>query len=429
MAYVRLKNSLKSQMMRMTLIPLIFMTIIIVAVSASVINKTIIDSTHKEFIRDAKLAVRFFDEDYAGDFWAEDADGDGEVEMYKGKQRLNGEYTVIDDVAKMLDIDISIFYDDKRLLTTLKGSDGQRAIGTSAAVVVRKNVLEEGKSEFYTNVLVYDNKSFAYYEPLKRDDGTIYGMIAVGRAQAEIFDEITRYMWPIILACLIIALLIGFIMVGYNRRLGNRIIRMDKYMNTLSSGEFDAEIPRELMAEDDEIKRLAVDGKSMAKAIKTLVEYDALTQLNNRRYGDKKLQEIRMKSVEMGVKYCICIADIDFFKKVNDTYGHEMGDEVLRAVAEKLKVGMVGKGIAARWGGEEFLLIFENRELDIARRELSIIMDDIRTIYVPDTDRQITMSFGLTAMIPGESTDESLKRADENLYEAKETGRNQIICK
>ncbi|MCR4567363.1 MAG: diguanylate cyclase [Pseudobutyrivibrio sp.] len=429
MAYVRLKNSLKSQMMRMTLIPLIFMTIIIVAVSASVINKTIIDSTHKEFIRDAKLAVRFFDEEYAGDFWAEDADGDGEVEMYKGKQRLNGEYTVIDDVAKMLDIDISIFYDDKRLLTTLKGSDGQRAIGTSAAVVVRKNVLEEGKSEFYTNVLVYDNKSFAYYEPLKRDDGTIYGMISVGRAQAEIFDEITRYMWPIILACLIIALLIGFIMVGYNRRLGNRIIRMDKYMNTLSSGEFDAEIPRELMAEDDEIKRLAVDGKSMAKAIKTLVEYDALTQLNNRRYGDKKLQEIRMKSVEMGVKYCICIADIDFFKKVNDTYGHEMGDEVLRAVADKLKVGMVGKGIAARWGGEEFLLIFENRELDIARRELSIIMDDIRTIYVPDTDRQITMSFGLTAMIPGESTDESLKRADENLYEAKETGRNQIICK
>ncbi len=416
-------------MMRMTLIPLIFMTIIIVAVSASVINKTIIDSTHKEFIRDAKLAVRFFDEEYAGDFWAEDADGDGEVEMYKGKQRLNGEYTVIDDVAKMLDIDISIFYDDKRLLTTLKGSDGQRAIGTSAAVVVRKNVLEEGKSEFYTNVLVYDNKSFAYYEPLKRDDGTIYGMISVGRAQAEIFDEITRYMWPIILACLIIALLIGFIMVGYNRRLGNRIIRMDKYMNTLSSGEFDAEIPRELMAEDDEIKRLAVDGKSMAKAIKTLVEYDALTQLNNRRYGDKKLQEIRMKSVEMGVKYCICIADIDFFKKVNDTYGHEMGDEVLRAVADKLKVGMVGKGIAARWGGEEFLLIFENRELDIARRELSIIMDDIRTIYVPDTDRQITMSFGLTAMIPGESTDESLKRADENLYEAKETGRNQIICK
>ena len=121
--------------------------------------------------------------------------------------------------------------------------------------------------------------------------------------------------------------------------------------------------------------------------------------------------------------------DLNDFKQVNDTYGHEMGDEVLRMVAAKLKNGMVGKGFAARWGGEEFLLIFDNRELDIAKRELSMIMDDVRTIYVPDTDRQITMSFGLTAMIPGESTDEALSRADANLYEAKEGGRNQIVCK
>ena len=209
--------------------------------------------------------------------------------MYKGNQQLNGEYTVIDDVADMLDIDISIFYDDKRLLTTLKDANGQRAIGTSAAVVVRKDVLEEGQSHFYNNVLVYDNKSFAYYEPLRDEDGQIYGMIAVGRTQGEVFKEIAKYMWPIIAACIIIALLIGVIMVGYNRRLGNRIIRMDKYMNTLSSGEFDAEIPRELMVEDDELKRLATDGRKMARAIKNLVEYDALTQLNNRRYGDKKL--------------------------------------------------------------------------------------------------------------------------------------------
>ena len=58
-----------------------------------------------------------------------------------------------------------------------------------------------------------------------------------------------------------------------------------------------------------------------------------------------------------------------------------------------------------------------------------MILDDIRTIYVPDTDRQITMSFGLTALVPGETTDDSLNRADTNLYEAKESGRNQIISK
>ena len=200
-------------------------------------------------------------------------------------------------------------------------------------------------------------------------------------------------------------------------------------MNSLANGEFKSEMPRELMSADDEIKHLATDGKRMAHSLMMLVEYDALTELNNRRFADKKLQEIRVAAVEQGVKYCLCIADIDFFKKVNDTYGHEMGDVVLKAVADKLKAGMVGKGFAARWGGEEFLLIFKDRELDIARRELSMIMDQVRTIYVPDTDRQITMSFGLTALVPGETIDEVLNRADANLYEAKETGRDQIICK
>ncbi len=204
---------------------------------------------------------------------------------------------------------------------------------------------------------------------------------------------------------------------------------MNKYLNSLANGEFDISMPRELMQEDDEIKLLANDGKRMARAIQTLVDYDALTELNNRRYADKKLEDIRINAVDLGTKYCVCISDIDFFKKVNDTFGHEMGDYVLKRVAEKLKAGMVGKGLAARWGGEEFLLIFENRELDIARRELEIIMTEVRTIWVPDSDRQITMSFGLTAMIPGENIDELLKRADANLYEAKENGRNQIICK
>ena len=218
-------------------------------------------------------------------------------------------------------------------------------------------------------------------------------------------------------------------MYKFNRKLADRIFKMDRYMNRLANGEFDSEMPRELMQEDDEIKHLATDGKRMARSIRTLVEFDALTELNNRRSADKKLEDIRIRTVETGMKYCVCIADIDFFKKVNDNYGHEMGDYVLRKVAEKLKNGMVGKGFAARWGGEEFLLIFENRALDIARRELSMIMDDVRTIWVPDTDRQITMSFGLTELIPGEKIDATLCRADENLYQAKESGRNQIICK
>ena len=429
MANKKLSNSLTSQMLRMTLIPLTLMAIIIIFVSVSGLYQLVATKTQEELIRDAQLAQYMLNEIYVGEYWAEDADGDGEVEMYKGEQRINGEYTMVDDLAKMLEIDISVFYNDVRLITTLKDAEGNRATGTSASVIVKKEVLEEKASKFYSNVLVYDKKSYAYYMPIINEAGDADGMIAVSRSQESVKQELLQYIFPICITCILTAFLMGYIMVYFNRKLAGRIKKMDKYMNSLADGSFDVEMPRELMLEDDEIKHLANDGKKMAKAIQTLVEFDALTELNNRRFADKKLEDIRVRTVELGIKYCVCIADIDFFKKVNDTFGHEMGDEVLRRVAAKLKAGMVGKGIAARWGGEEFLIIFENRELDIARRELEIIMEDVRTIWVPDSDRQITMSFGLTALEPGESIDDALKRADDNLYIAKESGRNQIVCK
>ncbi len=425
----KLSNSLKSQMLRITLIPLAIMTTIIVSVSVSGLYTLTADKAKEELIRDADLAMYVFDTVYAGEYWAEDADGDGVLEMYKGDQPINGDATLVDDLGKKLEIDITIFYNDVRLLTTLKTADGNRAIGTNASIIVKKDVLEAGESKFYTNVLVHDIKSYAYYRPIKDDNGQISGMIGVSRSQESVKREMLLYTGPVLIVCIVSALFIGFIMAYFHKKLAERISKMNKYLNSLANGEFDITMPRELMQEDDEIKLLANDGKRMARAIQTLVDYDALTELNNRRYADKKLEDIRINAVELGTKYCVCISDVDFFKKVNDTFGHEMGDYVLKRVAEKLKEGMVGKGLAARWGGEEFLLIFENRELDIARRELEIIMTEVRTIWVPDSDRQITMSFGLTAMIPGENIDELLKRADANLYEAKKNGRNQIICK
>ncbi len=429
MAEKKFQNSLKNQMLKITLIPLSIMTIIIMIVSISGMYKLTSDKVKEELMREADLAMYVFDTIYVGDYWAEDSDGDGELEMYKGQQPINGENTMIDDLGERLDIDVTIFYKDTRLLTTLKDSEGNRAIGTTASVVVKRDVIETQKPKFYTNVMVYDQKSYAYYKPLISDDGIVNGMIAVSRSQESVQKEMLLYTMPIFITCILTAIVIGYIMVFFHRKLTNRISKIDNYMNGLANGNFDLEMPRDINLQDDEIKRLANEGKRMARSIKTLVEYDALTALNNRRFADKKLEDIRIKAVELGLKYCVCIADIDFFKKVNDTFGHEMGDHVLREVAKKLKAGMVGKGTAARWGGEEFLLIFENRELDIARRELSMIMDEVRTIWVPNSDRQITMSFGLTALEPGETVDSVLQRADENLYEAKETGRNQIVCK
>lgn len=429
MADKKLKNSLKNQMLKMTLIPLILMTIAIVAVSGHVVRKTITDQIEKELIRDAEVVGFIFDEFYEGEYRVEESEDANELKIYKGDQLINSNDSLMNLFSEKLDVDVSIFYKDVRIISTLADDDGNSAIGTQASSIVKKEVIDSGQSAFYDNVMVYDQRSYAYYTPLKNDKDEVIGMIAVCRASGDVINEVIRYELPVVGICVVVALFFGIIMIRYNRHLANRIFKMDKYMNSLANGDFDKEMPRELMQLDDELRHLANDGKRMARSIKNLVEYDALTELNNRRSADKKLEEIRVRSVEQGIKYCVCISDIDFFKKVNDTYGHEMGDEVLKMVSAKLKSGMVGKGFVARWGGEEFLIIFENRELDIARRELEIIMDDIRTIWVPDSDRQITMSFGLTFMSPEESVDETLKRADDNLYEAKETGRNQIVCK
>ncbi len=429
MADKKLKNSLKNQMLKMTLIPLILMTIAIVAVSGHVVQKTITDQIEEELIRDAEVVGFIFDEFYVGEYRVEESEDANELKIYKGDQLINSNDSLMNLFSEKLDVDVSIFYNDVRIISTLVDDDGNSAIGTQASSIVKKEVIDSGQSAFYDNVMVYDQRSYAYYTPLKNDKNEVIGMIAVCRASGDVINEVIRYELPVVGICVVVALFFGIIMIRYNRHLANRIFKMDKYMNSLANGDFDKEMPRELMQLDDELRHLANDGKRMARSIKNLVEYDALTELNNRRSADKKLEEIRVRSVEQGIKYCVCISDIDFFKKVNDTYGHEMGDEVLKMVSAKLKSGMVGKGFVARWGGEEFLIIFENRELDIARRELEIIMDDIRTIWVPDSDRQITMSFGLTFVSPEESVDETLKRADDNLYEAKETGRNQIVCK
>ena len=428
MAKNEFKDSLKSQMLKRTLVPLTLMTIAIVAVSASIVKKSITDQMETELVRDAQMVEFIFDEFYVGDYHIEE-DENNEPQVYKGDQLLNGEDTLMAKLSNIQNIDVSIFHDDIRILTTLVDKAGNNAMGTKAAAVVKNDVIENGKSVFYDNVMVYEQKSFAYYKPILGEDGAVIGMIAVCRSGEDVQKQVVNYVLPVVGVCIVVAIFFGFIMVRFNGKIAERIYKMDRYMNKLANGEFDYERPRELMTKDDEIKNLATDGKSMARAIKTLGEFDALTELNNRRSADKKLEEIRVRMADMGMKYCVCIGDIDFFKKVNDTYGHEMGDEVLRQVAAKLKSGMVGKGFVARWGGEEFLLIFDNRELDIAHRELSMILDAVRTIIIPGTEKQITMSFGLTAMVPGETTDEALKRADTNLYEAKEGGRNQIVCR
>jgi len=163
------------------------------------------------------------------------------------------------------------------------------------------------------------------------------------------------------------------------------------------------------------------------KRLQVAANTDPLTGVHNRRYTYDILQGMLH---EEGMT-CISLAmgDIDFFKKVNDTYGHDAGDEVLKSITRTMKEVLGEAAIIARWGGEEFLLIFPNMNGDLAWELLSRLHIKIRNtpVHTEEGDLNITMTFGLTELDFTKDIDYSIKRADDNLYIGKNSGRNQIV--
>ena len=158
---------------------------------------------------------------------------------------------------------------------------------------------------------------------------------------------------------------------------------------------------------------------------------DPLTQIDNRRGFEKKLKEAISQANADETSLCLIMADIDYFKKVNDTHGHLVGDNVLRMVAATIKESIKGKDLAARLGGEEFAILLPDTPFDGAMK----LADDIRLAFerldlkkksTGENLGKITLSFGVSTFKVSESVEDFVNRADEALYQSKNTGRNRV---
>ena len=163
------------------------------------------------------------------------------------------------------------------------------------------------------------------------------------------------------------------------------------------------------------------------KMLKEKASRDPLTGLLNRGAAMERL--VTLASRLNNECFSICICDIDFFKNVNDTYGHNMGDQVLIKIGDVLKQQMKGIGAAARWGGEEFLLIFPRVNGDDALQIVYDIQSKIRNIRIPCENGiiTVTMTFGLTEYDFNAELDYNIKEADNKLYIGKDSGRNKVV--
>jgi diguanylate cyclase (GGDEF)-like protein/PAS domain S-box-containing protein len=162
--------------------------------------------------------------------------------------------------------------------------------------------------------------------------------------------------------------------------------------------------------------------------LKKLALVDALTGLPNRRHLEtqlySRLEELRRSGIEFGLLFI----DIDHFKQINDRHGHDVGDQVLKIVANTLALSVRPFDMVGRWGGEEFLGVFPHTDLETLRaiaERLRVLVSYSRA----DTDSgtvTATISAGGTVAAPADSAESLLKRADSLLYSSKENGRNRV---
>ena len=172
----------------------------------------------------------------------------------------------------------------------------------------------------------------------------------------------------------------------------------------------------------------ALEGKLIEynEQLKTQASIDPLTGLHNRRSTMEYLERL-LKGAEDPISICLC--DIDFFKRVNDTYGHDIGDIVLQKIAETFRKELPQDSFVSRWGGEEFLLIFPHSNGDEANIVLGSLRQKIKTIVFDGGSESfsVSLTFGLAEYDFHSDLTTILKEADEKLYLGKESGRDRIV--
>jgi diguanylate cyclase (GGDEF)-like protein len=170
----------------------------------------------------------------------------------------------------------------------------------------------------------------------------------------------------------------------------------------------------------------SVDLEHVNNELQILSVTDKLTQVYNRVRLDEVLRAEMSRASRYGTPLSIALVDLDFFKQVNDVYGHTVGDEVLIRTAEILRSNIRSEDTVGRWGGEEFLIVFPQTEPDQAVLVAEKIRAAIESDSIGKAGRR-SASFGVTGFIPGDSEITILARADHALYEAKSKGRNLVV--
>ncbi len=419
------KHSLYLSFLVMTLIPIIGYSAIILIFSSTHIQELMNNHTKEEMTQSDFLIREIYDARYEGDIHY-DVEND---KLMKGENDISTDYSVLDGIKERFDMDASIIMADTRLLTTIRDEKGVRLVNSLVNARVVNDIKQKKKSIFYNNIDISGEKYLAYYSPIEDRDGNIIGMIAVLKNTSEIEAAVRKAIHPIVILTVCIMLIASAISIAFSKSIVDNIRRVESFMVKIAGGNLTCNQPDSDLKRNNELGEMARTAEEMQNALRVLVEIDELTGVMNRKAGSARVKKAFEKVKERDGIITIAIGDIDFFKKVNDTYGHETGDVVLRNVAQTIKEYTEGKGVPIRWGGEEFLIIFEsmNKADTIEVLEKVRVKIKEKVFTVEDAEFSVTMTFGAKQADKSMTYAETIAKADELLYKGKAEGRDRVM--
>lgn len=424
------KGKIYYSMQAISILPIILFGILMFICGTYSFTKAMSKEVYDHLDTSAHLCISQINASYPGDYVlrATPLEEGMAYSLYKGEQDITTAYELADQFKEDTGMDVTLFYENTRIITTVYDRNGQRIIGTAAPEHIVTDVQGQNQVQFYNNAMVNGESYFACYHPLSNSDGTVVGMLFVGKPVSTVKPIINRSLYPLILVGLLslgIAIIISY---SYAKKIISILVRMKAFFQKTATGNLNVKISPDILNRNDEFSEIASAALTMQRALRNMVELDGLTSLLNRRSGEQKLNSTYLSSDDSGMPFCIVMADIDYFKSVNDTYGHHNGDVILQNVASLLKKHTAHRGYAIRWGGEEFLLVFENHTLPETLSCLEELQTEIRNFVhnVEGTELSVTMTFG-AACDANLELDKLLELADDNLYKGKESGRNCIV--
>lgn len=190
-----------------------------------------------------------------------------------------------------------------------------------------------------------------------------------------------------------------------------------------------SERTQELQDKNDQLKMAHQGLETLNQQLDLISRTDTLTGLYNRRHMESKIQEEFERFLTVGSRFAFIVADIDLFKKVNDMYGHDVGDCLLRCVSEDIRKLVGTLDTVARWGGEEFILLLPATDSESAKERAECIRQTIeKKVYCCGAViLSVTLTLGVSVIHSDDTIASAIKRADAALYQGKRAGRNCVV--